>query len=147
MNKSSVQRGFAAIAAIFLIVVLATLGVYMATFSSSQQVSAGQDLQGIRAYWAARSGLEWAVSSTPVGTTSCWPDTSLAIDVFTVTVTCRPSVTSAYTDLQAASPSGVLPTTGPVYIFQFMATATVATNSTPGTFGYFDRSVSASLER
>lgn len=55
------QQGFAAIAAIFLVVILAALGAFMLTFSNTQQLASAQDLQGSRAYWAARAGLEWGI--------------------------------------------------------------------------------------
>ena len=57
------QTGFAAIAAIFLVVVLAALGGFMMIFSNTQQLTSAQDFQGSRAYWAARGGLEWAIAS------------------------------------------------------------------------------------
>jgi len=53
------QRGFSVIAAIFLLVVLAALGAFMLTFSTVQQTTGTQDLQGARGYQAARSGVEW----------------------------------------------------------------------------------------
>ena len=59
------QRGFAAITAIFLVVVLAALGGFMLSFSNTQQLTAAQDIRGSRAYWAARSGIEWAMVAIP----------------------------------------------------------------------------------
>ena len=53
------QAGFAIVAAIFLIVVLAALGAFMVTFSTVQQTTSALDLQGSRAYHAARTGIEW----------------------------------------------------------------------------------------
>ena len=55
----TMQRGFALVSAIFLIVALAALGVYMARIASIQHTNALQDLQGSAAYQAARSGAEW----------------------------------------------------------------------------------------
>lgn len=55
------NRGFAIITAIFLLVVLAALGVGMLVFSKSQQTTSGYDVQGSRAYQAARAGIEWAL--------------------------------------------------------------------------------------
>ena len=60
-RHSSRHNGFAAIAAIFLLVALAALGAFMVTFSNTQQLTSAQDLQGSRAYWAARAGLEWGI--------------------------------------------------------------------------------------
>jgi len=59
--RSTLQRGFAIVSAIFLLVVLAGLGVAMVTFSTSQHVSSGLDVLGSRAYQAARAGAEWAL--------------------------------------------------------------------------------------
>jgi len=53
------QRGFALMLAVFLIVTLAAIGVYLLTFSTGQLEAATQDEQGARAYQAARTGIEW----------------------------------------------------------------------------------------
>jgi len=57
--RRPVVRGFTIVAAIFLLVVLAALGAFVLTVSSSQHMASAQDLQGARAYQAARSGIEW----------------------------------------------------------------------------------------
>ncbi len=54
-------KGFAIVSAIFLIVVLAALGVGILVFSKAQQASSAYDVQGSRAYQAARAGIEWAL--------------------------------------------------------------------------------------
>lgn len=53
------QQGFSVVAAIFLVVVLAALGAFMVSLSTTQHSSSALDLQGSRAYQAARAGLEW----------------------------------------------------------------------------------------
>ena len=53
------QRGFSIVTAIFLIVVLALLGVYIVSVTGIQQTSSQLDVQGVRAYQAARAGIEW----------------------------------------------------------------------------------------
>jgi len=55
------QRGFAIVSAIFLLVVLAALGAFMLTMSAVQHTTSAQDVQGSRAYQAARAGIEWGV--------------------------------------------------------------------------------------
>ena len=65
------QQGFSLITAIFLLVVLGTLGTMMVTFFVAQQQSSTIDVLGSRAYQAARAGVEWAsynVGITPQGT-------------------------------------------------------------------------------
>jgi MSHA biogenesis protein MshP len=133
------QRGFAAIAAIFLVVILAALGGFMVTFSNSQQLTSAQDVQGTRAYWAARAGLEWAVVAIPPAslatpnacTVSSPPAT---IEGFAITIGCTKAT---YTDDGATS--GVSPTS----IFRFTVTASTGT---AGSIGFIERSVSAGSE-
>jgi len=134
MKPSRTQQGFAAIAAIFLIVALAALGGYMVSFSNSQQITSAQDVQGSRAYWAARAGLEWGVANHVAAAACSAASTALAIEGFTVTVTCR---MATYAD------SGITPGVSP-RIFQF--TATAVSGGAPGGIGYIERSVSTSLE-
>jgi len=54
-------RGFAILSAIFILVVLAMLGAFIMNISSSQQIGSALDVQGVRAYQAARAGIEWGV--------------------------------------------------------------------------------------
>jgi MSHA biogenesis protein MshP len=85
------QRGFSIVAAIFLIVVLAALGAFMVTFSSVQHITSAQDLQGARAYQAARAGIEWG-SYKALRSASCVTSTPLTLGGtlagFAVTVAC-----------------------------------------------------------
>ena len=55
------QTGFALLTAIFILVVLAGLGAAIMTVSSNQQISSAIDVQGARAYLAARAGVDWAL--------------------------------------------------------------------------------------
>lgn len=79
------QTGFALVNAIFLLVVLAFLGVVMVTLSGVQSRTPVFALQGARAYYAARSGIEWGIAMVPLCNGSA--DNS----GFTVTVTCNPA--------------------------------------------------------
>ncbi|MBA3034054.1 MAG: agglutinin biogenesis protein MshP [Gammaproteobacteria bacterium] len=99
-------RGFAIVSAIFILVVLAALGAFILNISSSQQIGSALDVQGVRAYQAARAGVEWGLfqaQSTAAynfGYASIDPNQrrcpggglsstdSLAIFDFTVTVVC-----------------------------------------------------------
>ena len=55
-------RGFTLVSAIFLLVILAMLGAFMVTFSTTQHIDSANDLQGSRGYRAARMGSEWMVA-------------------------------------------------------------------------------------
>lgn len=54
-------QGFAIVSAIFILVVLATLGAFILNISSGQQIGSALDVQGVRAYQAARAGIEWGL--------------------------------------------------------------------------------------
>ena len=127
------QAGFAAIAAIFLVVVLAALGGFMLTFSNTQQLTAVQDLQGTRAFWAARAGLEWGVASAVASPPACVASTPLSTSFdggFSVTVDCTSAIytdgaaTTLYTITSIAKPSG----------------------AAVGSMGYIERSMTATVE-
>jgi MSHA biogenesis protein MshP len=96
------NAGFAAIAAIFILVVLAGLGVVLVTLSTTQQRSAAFDIQGAQAYQAARAGVEFGAYRTLntgglVAANDCTPaisaapitvSTSFALSGLTVNVSC-----------------------------------------------------------
>ncbi len=124
------HHGFAAVAAIFLLVLLAALGAFMLTFSNTQQINSAQDVQGSRAYWAARGGLEWGLASV-IGASACPASpTALALDGFNVSVTC---VSQSYAE------AGVNRT-----LYRLAATA--SRGAGVGTISYVERSVSATIE-
>lgn len=134
------QSGFAAVAAVFLVVLLAALGAFMVTFSNTQQVTSAQDIQGTRAYWAARSGLEWGIGSVAASASvppACPASSSTLATTFdggfTVTVTCS---RSDYTEASASANR---------FIFRFDSVAKSAGSA--GGIGYIERSLSATMER
>ena len=52
-------RGFALMMAVFMIVTLAAIAVYLLTISTGQLEAASQDEEATRAYQAARTGIDW----------------------------------------------------------------------------------------
>ncbi len=94
------QRGFAIISAIFILVVLAAIGAFAVQVSSMQHIGSAQDVLSVRAYQAARSGLEWALYRVqPANGGNCPVPTNMALagDTFaglTVTVTCTGTATA-----------------------------------------------------
>ena len=95
------QRGFTIVTAVFLVVVLALLGAFIVSVTGLQQSSQQLDVQGVRAYQAARAGVEWAAFQVLTPSSSTPPDcptspTNIAslggsLSPFTVTVTCTAS--------------------------------------------------------
>lgn len=60
-RRRAKSRGFAIVSAIFLLVVLAALGMYMVSVSGVQQSIVTQSLLAARVYYGARAGLDWAI--------------------------------------------------------------------------------------
>lgn len=124
------QRGFALVAAVFIVVVLALLGIMMVTIGGMQRATTSAAVQGARAYHAARAGVEWgifqalnnrvptcgAAASTP--TTNNFNLGVAGLDGFAVSVVC------SYTDHRERSDD----------FFVFVVTAT----ATSGAFGEAD---------
>jgi MSHA biogenesis protein MshP len=119
------QRGFSIVSAIFLLVVLAFLGVAMTTFSTTQNQSAAMDVMGSRAFQAARAGIEWAayhvsVASAPAGWGACAPGLPVVVGgdlapFSPVTVNCSAaSYVEGATSIWIYDVSAVAQTTGSV---------------------------------
>ena len=88
------QRGFSLIAAVFLLVVVAALVIYMANIGVVQQTTLLYGVQGARASQAARSGIEWGIHRAIVGN-SCVGSTSftdVAFAGFNIEVQCTRTV-------------------------------------------------------
>ena len=100
------ETGFSLVSAIFILVVLAVLGAALLTVSTLRHASAGIDVQGVRGYQAAASGVEWglyrlldpdgapaaALPACWAGTASVTPGGSLA--AFAVATTCTRATTT-----------------------------------------------------
>jgi len=89
------SAGVGIITAIFLLVVLAAIGVAAVRVFTAQQVTSSLDLEGARAYQAARAGIEWGLFQQ-LRNGSCLQERSFTLPSdsvlsrFTVTVTCTP---------------------------------------------------------
>jgi MSHA biogenesis protein MshP len=128
--------------AIFLIVVLALLGAAMAKFSVMQHTSSTLDFEGVRAYQAARAGIEWGLyrildpDAAPSATLpACWSGNAtitLAEDLapFATTVSCSAFSTTEDTN----------------NITTYRITAT-ASQGTAGTQHYIERQVQTTVSR
>lgn len=95
--KRRLCRGFALVSAIFLLVVLASLGAFAVSISNSLHIGSALDLQGARAHQAARTGLEWGAyqvmvtnggAACPASTDLTMPAGATTLSGITVTVLC-----------------------------------------------------------
>ena len=115
-HASRRARGFSIVTALFLLVVLSLLGAFIVSVTGLQQSSQQLDVQGVRAYQAARAGIEWGAwqvldpnNDLPGfgGTASIPPcpgaSTNLtglggSLSPFTVTVTCDATINAPTTE-------------------------------------------------
>jgi MSHA biogenesis protein MshP len=132
-SRASARRfsaGVGLVTAIFLLVVLAGLGVAIVSVFTTQQQSVLLDVQGARAYQAARAGIEWGLFQQR-RTGNCdsargrfaLPSTS-SLSGFWVTVGCRDvgsgPLARSIIDAKACSPADAdgncTPTNNPDYV-------------------------------
>jgi MSHA biogenesis protein MshP len=131
--------GFAIVSAIFILVVLAALAGFIVSVTTTQSLTFAQDIQGARAYQAARAGTEWGIyqwlSATP--STSC-PST--------------PDVTLTFSDpdlqgFQAVVHRDRNPAAGGINFFcTITATATPTGTTTAGSLGFVERQIQVVVE-
>ncbi|MDO8291698.1 MAG: hypothetical protein Q7T29_02330 [Gallionella sp.] len=129
------QRGFSLVSAIFLLVVIAALGAFAVTLSTTQQQSSALDVLGARAYQAARTGIEWGAYQILRNGGACAAATTLpagtlagTLSGFDVTVNC---VSTAHTE------AGL-----PVTIYQLTSTATQGVIASPS---YVERQMTVTI--
>jgi MSHA biogenesis protein MshP len=129
------QRGFSLVTAIFLLVVLGALGTMMMTFFSAQQQSSALDVVGVRAYQAARAGIEWGAFQVLQSGVGCAPSSTVALGgklaPFNVTVACQ---ASAYSEAAAT-----------VTVYQLTSTAKYG--GSPGQADYVERVIDATFAK
>ncbi len=136
------QKGFSAIIAVVLIVLFALLGTYMATLSSIGSLNTTQSLGSMQAWFAAKSGFQWAVQQV-TSTNACFTaadgdfatpgdgDFSLnggGINGFNITVTCA-----------------VVPYTEATTMYNVFTLTSTAVRGTVGTITYVSRTLNASV--
>lgn len=125
------RHGFSIVSALFLLVVLATLGAFMATFSSVQHTTSAMDVRGAQAYQAARAGIEWGTYQV-LRANSCTATQALGdVAGFAVTVQCVQSGT--YTEGVTA-----------VTVYQITSTAN---SGVVGSLAYVERQLQATVSR
>lgn len=141
--KSLRQKGFSLVSAIFLLVVVAALGAFAVTISTTQHQSQALDVMGSRAYQAARAGIEWAafnVAQEPASAPAPWGG-------------CAPAAVAVGGDLAAFSPVTVscaaasfVEGTSTIWVYDVSAVAATA-GAAPGDLNYVERQLNARLGR
>ena len=134
-----IESGFVLPTAIFLLVILGALGAYMVSLSRTSHISSALDVQGGRAYQAARAGIEWGAwqvvdpqalqpSPTPCPASPTVLTLSGTLAAFTVSVSCTRTLTTDGADSVA--------------IYQVTSTATAGV---AGEVDYVERQIQSTL--
>ena len=142
-HRTVAQRGFTVVAAIFLLVLFAGLAALMMTISTSQQGTSAQDVQGARAYQAARAGIEWGVyqwARNGACNASATPTFGGSLAGFTVTVTCA----NAGAGDAGAGAGNYLEGGATIQVRTITATA-VTTGIAVGSLGYIERQIQVTV--
>lgn len=122
------QRGLGAIAAIFVLVLLAAMSAAVVRLSVSQQMGGAQELGAAKASQAARAGIEWGLYQAFKGAWTSCAGASQTLDLSSdlgmrVTVSCNSTL---YNEGESA-PS----TPSTVRVFTIDAVACNSTTSCP----------------
>jgi MSHA biogenesis protein MshP len=146
-------RGFAFIAALFLLVVLGAFVAFATSISMNAQTSGALSVQGVRAYEAARAGVEWAtyqildprqaingVITTPPACFASPSTPTLPGDLakFSLTVSC-----TRYPGI-GASPNYYEEASRRVTVYDVTSTAT---QGTAGAADYVERQIQVRIEQ
>jgi MSHA biogenesis protein MshP len=155
MRPEKTQTGFSVVAAIFLLVVLAVLAVIIASVTGIQQASSQLDVLGVRAYHAARAGMEWGAHSVldPNNALAC--NTMPACPAASTTL---PALAGSLAQLRVTVTCTETPVTTEgnrtVRVFSLVATACnelsgggICPNAAPTVSDYVERQLQASLSK
>lgn len=105
MYRTSPERGFTLVTAVFIIVVVALLAAFMVTIGTTQRQVSTWSILGARAYAAAASGMERAVHGALAGGCAAVPAgftlTGGTLAGYQVTLQCSAETVTEGTDTYA----------------------------------------------
>lgn len=138
-----IQHGFSLVSAIFLLVVIAALGVFAVTLSTTQQQSAALDVLGARAYQASRAGIEWgAYQALPNSAVPGGFAANCRVGATSQVVAPLPNTLSGFNvNVQCAS-TAHSEASATVTVYQLTSTATQGTAATPN---YIERQMQVTI--
>lgn len=90
-NSAPRQRGFALVAAMFVMIIIALVIVAMTRLAVNQHGTNSLAIQQARAYQAARAGLEWGITRAVAGNCATSSTVSMVgsnLSEFTVSLNC-----------------------------------------------------------
>ena len=94
MSRCRAAQGFSLVSALFVLIVVSLAGTAMLSLVATERRTSTMSLLGTRAYYGARSGVEWAASKIASDPTACPAPVTVfnlneaALRGYQVTVTC-----------------------------------------------------------
>ena len=140
--KHKMQHGFSLVSAIFLLVVIAALGTFAVTLSTTQQQSAALDVMGARAYQAARAGMEWGAYQVLPASAAAFASTCRTTGSKSQTLNALPNTLSGFTVNVGCSSTAHSEAAATVTVYQLTSTATQGAVATPN---YVERVISVTI--
>lgn len=127
------QKGINLISAIFLVVIIAGIGIFMFNITNVQRQTSTFSIMSSRGLFAAESGVQWGIFAVlQTNDCSAFPDTFNISDgvttQFSVTVTCLPSTHTENPDT-----------------YNVYSLVSTATSGSVGDPSYFSRVIRASV--
>jgi len=140
LNPQS-SKGFSLVSAIFLLVVIAALGTFAVTLSTTQQQSAALDVLGARAYQAARAGIEWGAYQVLPNSAVGFAATCRG-GATSQSVTPLPNTLSGFTVNVGCSATSHVEGASTLWVYSLASTATQGTVATPD---YVERQMTVTI--
>ena len=140
--KHRIQYGFSLVSAIFLLVVIAALGTFAVTLSTTQQQSAALDVMGARAYQAARAGMEWGAYQVLPASAAAFASTCRTTGSKSQTLNALPNTLSGFAVDVGCSATSHVENATTLWVYQLTSTATQGTVATPN---YVERVISVTI--
>lgn len=137
-----IQRGFSLVSAIFLLVVIAALGTFAVTLSTTQQHSAALDVLGARAYQAARTGIEWGAYQVLPASAAAFASTCRTAGSNSQTLNGLPNSLAGFTVTVQCSASSHIEAAATLWVYNLNSTATQGVAGTPD---YVERQMTVTI--
>ena len=137
------MRGFSLVTGIFLLVVLSALGAFMVIFTGLQQNTVQNDVLGVRAYYAARAGINWAMYRALDPDNTIAPGAAAFAACPTGTINAMGGSLTPFTVIVGCTITSATEANREIRVYQITATAcnqATCPAPTPAT-GYVERSV------
>lgn len=134
-------RGFSLVSAIFLLVVIAALGTFAVTLSTTQQQSSALDVMGVRAYQAARAGIEWGAYQVLPASTAAFA-TNCRVGATSQVVSPLPNTLAGFNVNVQCSATAHSEAAATITVYQLTSTATQGTVATPS---YVERQMTVTI--